>query len=293
MTIGILLLLGNLGVISWSVLSGIRQIWPLIIVAIGLNMLFNNHILIKMFTFTALVVALIAAGMAYPPSDDWKFNFRFDGFDRDAASITREYPMEPSISSAELNLKVTAGSLKISSQDTGLLSGQFPDNYEKENVVTANNGARKIFNLDGGAFTLGGNSQTDRGWEYQYELNNTIPWDVRIEAGATDADLDFSDIILKNLELNSGAGDIDIQIGKIDRKAIIVADVKASDFKVSLPKDMGYKAIIEGSLHDITIEGDDYVKNGNVYTSDNYSTAAQKVDINLDVAVGNIQIDLN
>lgn len=295
MTIGILLLLGNLGIISWSILSGLSQIWPLIIVAVGLNMFFNNHILVKMFTFTALIVALVAAGMIYPPSDDWDFNFRFDGFNHDSAalrSITKEYQMEPNISSGELNLKLSAGSLNISGLEDNLLRGQFPSSYDTENAVTTDGGTRKIFNFDGGPFTLSGGANSNRNWEYRYELNNSIPWDVRIDAGATEANLDFRDIILRNLELNSGAGDIDIKIGKVERKAIIVADVKASDFKVTIPKEMGYKAVIEGALHDVSIDDDAYVKNGNVYTSENYSTAAQKVDLNLDVAVGDIQIEL-
>lgn len=294
MTIGILLLLGNLGIISWSILSGLSQIWPLIIVAVGLNMFFNNHVLVKMFTFTALIVALVAAGMIYPPADDWGFNFRFDGFNHDSAaqrSITKEYQMEPNISSGKLNLKLSAGSLNISGLEDTLLRGQFPSSYDIENAVSTDGGTRKIFTFDGGPFTLGPGSNSDESWEYRYELNNRIPWDVQIDAGATEANLDFRDIILRNLELNSGAGDIDIKIGKVERKAIIVADVKASDFKVTIPKEMGYKAVIEGTLHDVSID-DAYVKNGNVYTSENYSTAAQKIDLNLDVAVGDIQIEL-
>jgi len=294
MTIGILLLLGNFGIISWSVLSGFSQIWPLIIIAVGLNMFFNNHIFVKMLTFTALVVALIMAGMAYPPSDNWKFNFRFDGFNQDSwnqKSVSKDYPMEQNITSAELNLKLSAWSLRIAGQDAQLLSARFPGNYDKESAVTTDGGTRKSFTFDGGPFTIGG-SDNDNDWKYEYGLNSTLPWDVQIDAGATEADLDFSNVILKNLELNSGAGDIDIRIGKVARKAIVVADVKASDFKVTLPKETGYKAIITGTIHDISIDGDDYVKAGNVYTSENYSTAPQKVDLNLDVAVGDIQIEL-
>ncbi len=296
MTIGILLLLGNMGYISWSVLSGFSKIWPLILVAVGLNMFFNNHVLIKIVTFAGLVVAVIAAGLYYPTTHDWKFDFNFNGPNHgnsaEQSSISKEYPLEKNIKSAELNLKLPAGALNLIGQDEGLLRGEFPGTYAKESATTTDGGSRKVFNLDGGAFTLNTGSNDSSNWQYQYELNSGIPWDIRIEAGATEADLDFSDIILKNLELNSGAGDIDIRIGKVERKAIIVADVKASDFRVVIPENMGYKAVIKGALHDISIEGNDYVKEGNVYTSANYMTATEKVDLNLDVAVGDIQIEL-
>lgn len=295
MTIGILLMLGNLGIITWSILSGFSQIWPLIIIAVGLNLFFNNHVLIKMFTFAVLVVALVLAGMLYPKTDAWDIRFDFDGFNLNGAqnsqTVTKEYPLEPSISSAELNLKMPAGALRVTPQATGLMTAKIPGSYAKESAVTTDGGTRKVFTVDGGPFTLSSRMDSDEDWEYRFELNNSIPWDLRIDTGATDADLDFSDIILKNLELNSGAGDIEIKIGKVERKAVVAADVKASDFKVLLPKGMGFKAIIKGAIHDVSIEGNDYVQEGNVYTSDNYRTAAQKVDLNLDVAVGDIQID--
>lgn len=293
MTIGILLMLGNMGIISWSILSGFSRIWPLILVAVGLNMFFNNHILIKMLTFTGIVVALIVAGLAYPKNDDWNIKFDMGDIDgiasKDVQAIEKKYPMEDRIASAELNLKIPAGAIKIRGQEDDFLNARYPGDV-KETIDTIDGGTRKTFSYDGGKLIIGVPS-SEKNWEYSYELNRRIPWDVRIETGATDADLDFRDTVLKNLELNSGAGDVDIRIGKVDRKAIIAADVKASDFAISIPEDVGYKAVIKGAIKDVTINGHDYVRDGDVYTSVNYNTAAQKVDMNLDVGVGDITID--
>lgn len=294
MTIGILLMLGNMGIISWSILGGFSRIWPLILVAVGLNMFFNNHVAIKMLTFAGLITALIIAGLAYPKSDDWNIRFDMDRLADGTYShkdvVRKEYPMEQGITSAELNLKIPAGAIALSGSEDMLLNARYPGADVKETVETMDGGSRKVFNISGDRLTIGSNTSGNK-WDYSYELSNDIPWDVSIETGATDADLDFRDTVLKNLELNSGAGDIEIKIGKVDRKAIIAVDVKASDFKISIPEDVGYKAVIRGAIKDVTINGHDYVKDGDVYTSVNYNTAAQKVDMNLDVAVGDITID--
>lgn len=294
MTIGILLMLGNMGIISWSILGGFSRIWPLILVAVGLNMFFNNHVAIKILTFTGLIAALIIAGVAYPKNDDWNIKFDMDrladGTSNDKNAVSKEYPMEQGISSAELNLKIPAGSITIRGLEDNLLNARYPGTDVKETIDTMDGGSRKVFNISSDKLTIGSNTSSNK-WDYSYELNNGIPWDVSIETGATDADLDFRDTVLKNLELNSGAGDIEIKIGKVDRKAIVAADVKASDFSISIPKEVGYKAVIRGAIKDVTINGNDYVKDGDVYTSVNYNTAAQKVDMNLDVAVGDITIE--
>jgi hypothetical protein len=292
MTIGILFLLGNLGLISWSVLGGLSQIWPLIIIAVGLNLFFNNHVIIKIITFTGLVVALVAAGMTYPQSDRWDFRFDFDFGDRfvQLQPIERVYAMEPAVTSAELNLKLAAGALNIDGQDINLLESRSPGNGGRETVDTRDGGTRKSFSVDNSAFVLGRPAGRDDNWTYRYRLNSRIPWDVRIDAGATEANLDFSNVILKNLELNSAAGDVEIRIGDVDRTATLAVDIKASDFEVVLPKNTGFRAVIRGAVHDISIEGNDYIMDGDVYTSTNYSTAAKKVDLNLDVAVGDIKI---
>ncbi len=289
-TIGILLMLGNMGIISWSILGGFSRIWPLILVAVGLNMFFNNHVAVKMLTFTGLIVALVIAGLAFPKNDDWNIHFDMDPSSGNEKAIRKEYPMESGISSAELNLKVPAGAIKIRGQEENLLNARYPGYDAKDTVVTADGGRRKLFTLDGGKLVIGFND-SEHFMDYSYELNNNIPWDVSIDAGATDADLDFRDTILKNLELNSGAGDIELKIGKIDKKAIVAADVKASDFRISIPEDVGYKAVIRGAIKDVTISSHDYVREGDVYTSVNYDTANQKVDMNLDVGVGDITID--
>ncbi len=294
MIIGVLLMLGNMGVISWSILSGFSQIWPLIFVAIGLNMFFNNHIFIRMLTFSGLVVALIVTGMAYPKGDDWNVDLNIGDIsvnsDKGQMAVSKEYPTEQVVTSGEVNLKIPAGAIEMKGQEPYLLKLRHPGSGVKESVESINSGSRKVFNLDGGSLVIGFKSPDDK-WNYRYELNNKMPWDVRIDAGATDAKLDFSDVLLKSLELNSGAGDIDIKIGKVDRKAIVAVDVKASDFRILIPKEIGYRAVIKGGIKDVTIDGHDYVRDGDVYTSYNYSTAAHKVDLNLDVGVGDIQID--
>lgn len=291
MTVGVLLLLGNLGVISWSILGGFSQIWPLIIVAVGLNMLFNNHVVIRMLTFTGLVVALVVAGSVYP-SGRWDIAFDFGPMNHrsiDSEVTTKSFDSDPRVKSAEMKIKLAAGSLDITGQDKTLLDADFPGSVERLTESKADGGTRAVYAFNSGALRIGKNTNEDM-YSHRFGLNSTIPWDVSVEAGATEARLDFSDMILRNLELNSGAGDIDIIIGKVDRKATIAADVKATDFKVVIPKGVGFRADIRGIVHDVSIGGEKYSQSGSVYVSDNYMTASEKVDINLDVAVGDINI---
>lgn len=296
MTIGVLLLLGNLGIISWSILGSLAQIWPLIIIAVGINLLFNNHVIVRMLTWAALIAALVLAGTFLPRSDNWDIRLDFNGLGHRSAdavkAVSRQFPKDDAVDSAELNLKIPAGALEISGQDAYLMNARYPGPEDKLKVDTLDGGARKVFSTDGGELVLRA-ADTGNDWTYRYELYDDIPWNLRIEAGATDADLDLRHVILKNLELNSGAGDIDLHIGKVDWKATVAADVKASDFKIVLPEGTGFRADIKGAIHDISIEGDEYTRNGDVYTSNNYGTATQKVDINLDVAVGDIQIEFD
>lgn len=293
MTIGVLLLLGNLGYISWSILGGLAQIWPLIIVAVGINLFFNNHVLIRILTWTGLIAALLVVGTIFPRKD-WDIHFNFNNFGfrtgEEVKVVTKQFSKEDKVNSAELNLQIPAGELEISGQDTYLMNARFPGPENNLKVDTLDNGARKVFTQDGGGLVLGKGADGNTDWRYSYGLYEGIPWNLKIDAGATDANLDLRDVVLKNLELNSGAGDIDLKIGKVDWKATVAADVKASDFKIVLPEGTGFRADIRGGIHDVSIAGEDYTKEGDVYISNNYATAAQKVDINLDVAVGDIQI---
>ena len=65
---GIVWLLMNMGIITWSVFASLRVLWPLIIIAVGINMMFRNRT-VKALTWLLTAAIVIGYGYFYEKPD--------------------------------------------------------------------------------------------------------------------------------------------------------------------------------------------------------------------------------
>ncbi|KPU42288.1 hypothetical protein OXPF_40730 [Oxobacter pfennigii] len=76
-SLGLLFLLINFGVLDWSIFEAFFDLWPGILIVIGLNIIFNNNRIIKIITWLIFLAAVIAYGyydnnILSQPGINWK-----------------------------------------------------------------------------------------------------------------------------------------------------------------------------------------------------------------------------
>lgn len=63
--IGLLFLLKNLGIIHWSIFSVLFQLWPLILVVAGINIIFKNNAIITIITWGLFFMGIFFYGSLF------------------------------------------------------------------------------------------------------------------------------------------------------------------------------------------------------------------------------------
>ena len=58
-TIGIFIILINFGIIDWSILDAFFEIWPAILIVIGINIIFRNNTIVKTISWLLFLALLI------------------------------------------------------------------------------------------------------------------------------------------------------------------------------------------------------------------------------------------
>ena len=58
-SIGVLMLLGNIGVISWSIFDALIELWPALFIVIGVDIIFRNNSIVKAIMCTCYVWILL------------------------------------------------------------------------------------------------------------------------------------------------------------------------------------------------------------------------------------------
>ncbi len=105
-------------------------------------------------------------------------------------------------------------------------------------------------------------------------LATDLPWTVNIDAGTLALDMDFSDVQVKDLQINAGASTMNLMLCDVLAESTVSIDSGVSTVNLSLPKDLGVRmnidaALTSKNLTDFTQVGD------HTYESANYATATK------------------
>ena len=121
------------------------------------------------------------------------------------------------------------------------------------------------------------------------DLNEDTVWDVEVDTGAADLNLDLSGYKVSGLVVNTGATDMDIKLG--DRQDEVKVEIKtgASSLVLRVPETVGVRVDVESGVSsrdfaDLKIVGDD------LYESDGYTDAAKKIDIKLSAGASSLEL---
>lgn len=269
--LGILFLLSNLGYISFDVLFGIFDLWPLLFVIAGINILFNKKPIVILITWIIFFVILILYGIFYGSiNTDIDFSTHFTK------------PAETSY--GKLNLDIGAARVDIDSEKDNLLKVNARGIKLDYNDIYKNNNETAIFNFANRShnsiiFDTKGNN-------YDFKLNEDVIWDLDLDLGAISGTLNLENIAAKSITLNMGAGNLNIVLGNKYDQSDIRIDSGASNINITVPKNAGIKIKSDSSLSKIDIDDLGLIKSGDYYISPNYEKEDVKLRFHISMGVG-------
>jgi hypothetical protein len=287
--LGAIWLLANLNILSFNIFGALFKLWPLIFVVIGINLIFKENGAIKGLTWLAFLIILIlysTFGNVSTPkfNGNWTFNTNSDN-----ATQHVEEPMRTGLKDG--SLKVDAGAVQVDVQDESdkliiVDADQKDVNYDinynssGDNVdIDLNN---KVPNVIGSAKN-----------KLDIKLNKQVTWDIKMNLGASNGNLDLSGLKLKRLEFDAGAVDYNIKMGGNVPVTEVKMDSGASNFAFDIPKDVGVRVKLDGALNNTNFAELGWNKKGSYYESPNYNDAKSKINIDADIGVSKLRVNYN
>ena len=273
--LGILLLLINLGYLSFDIFFSIFELWPLILIAIGVNIIFKNNQTVSYITW-GLVILIIIIHTIYTQGAS---NSNIDS--RDNIVIEKHAKTKY----GELDLEIGATEIRLDSTDQNLLSvdiigrqldykDDYKNNYEIAIIDIETRMLRSIRRQNFNSI-------------YNFYLNEDVIWDLNFDVGAIAGEIDLEDIPVKYIDLNTGAADLTFILGdKHDLDFDI--DTGASDLSFIFPEDAGLKIKMDIALSDTNISDLDLIHRGDYYISQDYDNANVVINLDIDMGLGNI-----
>lgn len=276
--VGSLFLVNNLEIADVNFAS-LWQLWPLLIVAIGLSIIpikgKLGTALTAIFMVGALtLVALTALGYV-SPIDDGKITTRNAVIETRGAEVLK------------LRVNGGAGAINFRSADTRAVRAELQSTFAKlkhETFLQGNTQEVEI-SMDGRGRWLPGSYRND----LTVTVPESMPVELIVDAGASSIEGDLSKLELTKLDIDSGASSIDLKLGKLAAVNHVSIDVGVSSVKLSLPDGVGTQVKIDSGLSSKTMPGLKEVSK-NRFESDGYEKAANKIIITGSIGVSSFDL---
>lgn len=273
--LGVLLLVAHLGWLRLD-LWALLQLWPLALVAVGVDILLGGRYRL------AVVLGTLVAGAA----------LSVGGAGLGAADTRTERVAQPlgGARTAVLELQTGVGDLRLntSGDPDMLISG----------TVQAARGERitQTFREGGGAASFALRSERRGGVGavggrrlWNLSLTPAVPLELRVETGVGRATLELENAQLTELQVSTGVGDALLTLPRAGRyEATLETGVGAAT--VRIPDGVAVRLTVSRGVGTVTVRGN-FGRDGERYLSPDYATAEHRVDLRVNGGVGAITIE--
>jgi hypothetical protein len=236
--LGGVFLLTNLGYISGLSWNRFAQLWPVILVIIGADLLLRPRSMIAaIIAEVAIVGAALIFLVAAPPI----------GVVNPGAFVASENVAREGATEMSLTLGYGAGDLSLSGGASDLLAVRSTrQDVDLQRVVRSGNTAAVSVRSDTPSPTF---VTTGRSWDVR--VPSDIPLALTLDLGAGDFNVDLRDVMITRATVNNGASDLTIGLPTPKGEVPITISTGASSVTLEAPVGTEYRVTTTGGLNSI------------------------------------------
>ncbi|AHF06249.1 LiaF transmembrane domain-containing protein [Desulfitobacterium metallireducens] len=291
--LGIVFFLNTYGILPWGFWVNVADLWPLLFILGGIALLLNKRVPFS----TVLLVFLIAlVGYSFVPGNN---HLKYQGpyHTGSGGSMDFAVPLEEGINKANVALNLGGADINLNTvapktNSKNILEGQYewtanvnPSSDQSPKLSQNRNGDTLNIEFDAEKRIGNGESKLD------FTLNPQIDYgNMEVNAGAFNGTLDLSQLRMSNLDINSGASQLELRFGDTGTKTQAEVNAGASKVTLVVPEQVGLKIKISGFTNSTNFAGDGLFLQDKEWVSPNYDSAKSKIDLSMSVAAGKIDL---
>jgi hypothetical protein len=128
--------------------------------------------------------------------------------------------------------------------------------------------------------------------EWEIQLGEDIPMDLRIRTGAGNSKLDLGGLDMTSLTVETGAGTTTVNLEGVWQHDVDVSiEGGVGELTVNLPAEMGVRVVMETALVNVTANG--LIVDENGYVNQAFGAAPYTLTLNLQAGVGSVTLTLS
>jgi hypothetical protein len=285
--VGSILLLTNLGVIHGNPWTLIFQLWPVLLIALGLEILLGGstgwRAVMSALLGLALVGGILWILIAQPAIPGLNFG---------ASSLQTTTISEPldGVESARIDLSFGAGTSKVYalSDSNNLIEGQL-QTYSSPNfsVSTSNDRATIVLGPGPVSVPMIFPSVSEETWNVG--LNSSATYQLDLNVGVGQSTIDLTKLDISGGEIDGGVGTSELYLPG-DGKYRLAINGGVGTIRIYVPSDLAVRAEVNGGLGSFNRLPEMQEVRDDVYETPGFSSAEDAVTLIIDGGVGSISM---
>ncbi len=281
--VGAVFLLSNLGLIALNPWDLFLRMWPVIIIAIGLDILVGRRSLWGSIAALVILAAVVAGSL-------WYIGYGLPG----ASSVSSKQISQPldGTQQAIIDLRPAVATLNIRALNPGsssLIEGvvRYASN-ETINVSYPEGSQERTLSISSQGLNTRYSTGSEAEYSWDLQLTPSIPLDLRAEMAVGRGSLDLTGLNIRAVKTSLAVGSLTLILpenGSFSGKL----DGAIGDITIVVPSGTAVSVRNSGALCPVSAPSD-FQKIDNVYTSKGYDQAANKIDLEAGLAIGHITI---
>lgn len=279
--LGTMFLLANFGYIAWSSLSLLLRLWPLLLIAAGLDLIFKGRSVLSTLIGVLLAVAVVGVII-------WAV----------LTGVTAAQPLASQISqplegARQLNVNIShpAGFVEIGASENAEIAFEGKvtlaprQMFDKDYKVKGNIGYFRMTSAGTVFFPwIGGLNQP----LWDVDLNNTVPIDLTIDTAAGEQHIDLRGLEIENLDLSVAVGQLAVTLPKDGEFSGNLSNPIGS-IKISVPSGALVEFRINGAFLSRSIPAGFTISGDRIYSPGANSGNAD-MRITIDQPIGRLEL---
>jgi len=283
--LGLVFLANNLGWLGWEVWDTLWRLWPVLLIAVGLELLIGRRSMLSAALILVLVLGI--AGVAIWSSGAmWMRSVPVTG-----ETIAQALD---GATRADVEIGMSTGTLRVRALDegNGLIDGTLQrgarEQLDRSFAVNGDTAVFKLRSRGTSAWMVPFTTERRDQMTWDMQLNQTVPMHLKVDTGAGTAMLDLARLHVTDLQANIGVGTTMLTMPAQGR---VHAQVNGGvgETTIIIPAGVAARITATAGLGSVHVPSG-YQRQDKVYRSPGYDTAVNRVDMQVNGGVGSITI---
>lgn len=281
--LGLAFLFKNFGLLPWGLWGTIWRLWPVLLVVLGIYMVLGRS-RPGLATGLSLLAIVVAFGLTLATSKSAKSQTVSGSFSEPMGSVQR----------AEVDIQFGAGELTLDSlpsTSSDLVQGKFEHQGLTQGVNKSFKTLDGVGRLELNATLAGQRILGDFRQKWQVGLTPRIPLDLSVKAGASQGQLNLTNLQLSRLRVDIGASKATINLPKV-ASGTLDAQIKAgaADLTIKIPSGVAVQIKPDIGLASFKVDDERFPKTGEYYVSPGFAQAGARIRLEISSGLAKIEV---